>query len=587
MLRTQVQDWLARAVAAICRQEGAQAPPADGIRVENSRESAHGDFASNAALALADSLGLPPRRLAERLQAQLPPSDWLERVEIAGPGFLNFFLSARAYHAVVAEVLARGGSYGRARPEQERAVLVEFVSANPTGPLHVGHGRGAAYGDILANLLEAAGHRVSREYYVNDIGRQAEILGLSVWLRYLERSHRRPLPFPEGAYRGDYLGPIADKLADWRGAANGRLLPPADWQWPRENGQGQEDREALLDAWLHAARKALGRHFDAVARFGIREILNGIREDLQSFGVVINRWVRESGMARRGKVRECLRILERNGHTYREKKAVWFRSGKLGDEKDRVIVRANGKTTYFASDIAYHRDKYRRGFERMINIWGADHHGYVKRLTAAVAACGEDARLLEILLMQFVTLYRGKQKVPMSTRDGQYVTLRQLQEEVGRDAARFFYVMRKGEQHLDFDLALAKAQSNDNPVYYIQYAHARICSVMRKAAGEGGAAPARTREELQALTEPVERQLMARLEEWPALVQAAAQAREPHRIAFYLRDLANRFHVYYNHHPILASPPPTRDARLALACAVRTVLVNGLSLLGIEAPERM
>jgi arginyl-tRNA synthetase len=557
------------------------------VKIERARDKQHGDFATNVALTLAKVAGRKPRDLAERIIARLPETDRLERVEIAGPGFINFFLAESALAGVVTEVLASGASYGTSRIGGGRKVQVEFVSANPTGPLHVGHGRGAAYGAAVADLLQAVGYDVHREYYVNDAGRQMDILAASVWLRYLELCGEE-LVFPANAYQGDYVWDIAATLhrehADAYHVPANRLvvdLPP--------NASAGGDPEAYIDALIGRSRELLGENrYRFVFELALNTILEDIRGDLASFGVSYDEWFSERSLTNIGAVNRAIERLRTHDKLYQRDGALWFRSSEYGDEKDRVVVRENGQATYFASDIAYHMDKLERGFDRVIDIWGADHHGYVPRVRAALAALGDDPSRLDVLLVQFANLYRGGEKVQMSTRSGEFVTLRQLRKEVGRDAARFFYVMRRCEQHLDFDLDLAKSQSADNPVYYVQYAHARICSVFRQLRAKGlERDEARGRAHLGLLTESHEQALLATLSRYPEVVEVAALSHEPHQLAHYLRDLANDFHTYYNAHPFLVEDAALRDARLNLIAAARQVLANGLALLGVSAPEAM
>jgi arginyl-tRNA synthetase len=452
-------------------------------------------------------------------------------------------------------------------------VQVEFVSANPTGPLHVGHGRGAAYGASLANVLAAAGFDVSREYYVNDAGRQMDILALSTWLRYLE-AYGATVAFPANAYQGEYVRDMGRKLRDRHQARFKRDAPTV----------AAADEEAALDALIAAAKAALGADYEVVHGFALNEQLADCRDDLAGFGVAFDNWYSERSLYDSGRVEQAIKMLEDRGHVFTEGGAKWFRSSAFGDEKDRVVQRENGQHTYFASDIAYHLDKYQRGFDLVIDVWGADHHGYIPRVKGALTALGLNAEQLTIALVQFAVLYRGGQKVSMSTRAGEFVTLRELRREVGNDAARFFYVLRKGDQHLDFDLDLAKSQSNDNPVYYVQYAHARVCSLLEQWGGDaGGLAVADT----AALASEQELALLSRLLEYPEAVENAAHDLSPHVIAFYLRELAAGFHSYYNATRLLVENEQVKRARLALAAAVRQVLRNGLALLGVSAPDKM
>ncbi len=583
MLKDHLQQLLATALDGLA--ESPEAPPS--IHVERTRDRAHGDFASNLAMVLAKPLHRKPREIAELLVAALPASAQVARVEIAGPGFINFFLTPEALRGVVAEVLTQGAAYGRSRLGEGRRVQVEFVSANPTGPLHVGHGRGAAYGASVADLLEATGFAVHREYYVNDAGRQMEILAASVWLRYLELCGET-LPFPANGYKGDYIFDIGATLHREHGDRLRRAAAELLDGLPPDEPDGG-DKELYIDAVVARARALLGSEaWRTVFRAGLDAILGDIRSDLEAFGVTYDEWFSELSLTESGAVDRAIERLRAAGHLYEEGGALWFRSTDFGDEKDRVVVRDNGVKTYFASDIAYHMDKLERGFDRVIDVWGADHHGYVPRVKAALRALGDDPDRLDVLLVQFAVLWRGGEKVQMSTRSGEFVTLRELREEVGNDAARFFYVMRKCEQHLDFDLDLARSQSNENPVYYIQYAHARVCSVFRQLAEKGLAHDRNAGlAALDRLNEAHEEALLVLLSRYPEGVETAALAHEPHQLAHFLQELAAAFHTYYNAHVFLVDDGALRDARLVLIDAVRQVIANGLGLLGVRAPEAM
>ncbi len=555
--------------------------------VERARGAGHGDFATNAALVNAKAARMKPRELAERLVAALPDDRRIAKVEIAGPGFINFHLAPAAWRQVVPEILEKSHDYGRSDLGGGRRVQVEFVSANPTGPLHVGHGRGAAYGAVVADLLEAVGFDVHREYYVNDAGRQMDILAVSVWLRYLELAGEE-LAFPANGYQGDYVWDIAATLHREHGDDYRRPAAQVFEGIPADAPAGG-DKEKHIDALIARARELLGdNRYRYVFELALNTILDDIRDDLEKFGVVYDQWFSERTLVESGAVNRALERLRQGGWLYEKEGALWFRSTEFGDEKDRVVERENGQTTYFASDIAYHMDKLERGFDRIIDVWGADHHGYVPRVKAALKALGDDPDKLDVLLVQFAILWRGGEKVPMSTRSGEFVTLRQLRKEVGRDAARFFYVMRKCEQHMDFDLDLAKSQSSDNPVYYVQYAHARVCSVLRQAAEKGlRVEPSEGDANLERLVEPHELALLKTLSRYPEVVEAAALGEEPHLLTHYLRELANEFHTYYNAHPFLVEDEGLRDARIKLILAVREVVRNGLGLLGVSAPESM
>ena len=585
-MKHHIEQLVSQALARLVR-EGALAGADVDILIDRTRDRAHGDFACNNALTLAKAAKQNPRQLAEKIVAALPASELVDKVEIAGPGFINFFLTPTAYHEVIADILASAGQYGRSRLGAGRPVQVEFVSANPTGPLHVGHGRGAAYGATVANLLEAVGYTVHREYYVNDAGRQMNILAASVWLRYLEKCGER-FDFPSNGYKGDYVRDVADALHRIHGEALHHATAKVFEQIPADEPQGG-DKEKHIDALVDRTKQLLGEDaYRQVFQLGLNTVLADIREDLKEFAVEYDDWFCESSLTTAGAVDTALQRLTKNGYVYEKDGALWFRSSDFGDEKDRVVRRDNGQITYFASDIAYHMNKVERGYARVIDIWGADHHGYVPRVKAALQALGDDPDKLDVLLVQFAILYRGGRKVQMSTRSGEFVTLRELRQEVGNDAARFFYVMRKCEQHMDFDLDLAKSQSNDNPVYYIQYAHARVCSVLRQLDEKGmihnaeqGAA------HLHLLHEQHEQSLMVKLSRYPEIVEAAALSHEPHQIAHYLRELANEFHTYYNAHQFLVGDAGLRDARLNLILATRQVIRNGLALLGVSAPESM
>ncbi len=576
--------------SAVESLQGEGALPADlplKILVERTRDASHGDYACNIALMLAKPARSKPRDLASVIVAALPPSDQVAKVEIAGPGFINFTLTEAAAQAVVGAVLEAGEAYGRSAIGDDKPVQVEFVSANPTGPLHVGHGRGAAYGAVVADLLAAVGFKVHREYYVNDAGRQMDILAVSVWLRYLDLCGET-VTFPANGYRGDYVWDIAADLHREHGEAYHHAAGIVFSNLPADEPEGG-DKEQYIDALVQRAKELLGEAaYRQVFDAGLDSILDDICRDLEDFGVVYEEWFSERSLTESGAVARAIERLKDGGHLYEKDGAWWFRSTDFGDEKDRVVVRDNGQTTYFASDIAYHMQKLERGFERVIDVWGADHHGYVPRVKAALTALGDDADRLDVLLVQFAILYRGKEKVPMSTRAGEFVTLRELREEVGNDAARFFYVMRRCEQHMDFDLELAKSQSSDNPVYYIQYAHARVCSVLRQLAEKGLDHDERLGlASLSRLTEQHEQVLLTRLARYPEVLEAAALTHEPHQLAHFLRELANEFHTYYNAHQFLVDDAALRDARLCLIRAVRQVIANGLGLLGVSAPESM
>ena len=552
------------------------------IALERPKQESHGDFAANVAMQLARELKKNPREIAQQLVNELPPSAWVEKVDIAGAGFINFTLKAAAKTAVVQAVLAKAGEYGRSNAGGKQKVQVEFVSANPTGPLHVGHGRGAAYGASLSSLLAFVGWDVTREYYVNDAGRQMDILGLSTWLRYLGL-YDIDVPFPPNGYQGDYVRDMARQIKDAHG--NKYLRPAADILAGAPDVE--EDKEGHLDALIANAKNLLGPDWSYIHQHALSEQLADGKDDLEEFGVHFDVWFSEKSLFDTGLVARCVEKLEAAGHLYVQNGAKWFRSTAFGDEKDRVVQRENGLFTYFASDIAYHLNKFERGFDKVINIWGADHHGYIPRVTGAIKALDLDSDKLQVALVQFAVLYRNGQKASMSTRSGEFVTLRELRKEVGNDACRFFYALRKSDQHLDFDLDLAKSQTNENPVYYIQYAHARVCSVVKQWGDAGGNEAELAGADLGLLTHPRELAVAARLAAFPEVVANAAADLAPHQVAFYLKDLAADFHSYYNAERMLVDDAALARSRVALAAAVRQVIRNGMALLGVSCPASM
>ncbi len=586
-MKTLIEALLTRALAALPEDLVPAKARGLDVEVESTREAQHGDFASNLAMRLAKATRQNPRKLAEALVRSLPQDPAVAKVDIAGAGFINFFLAQGAYHAEIRKVLQEGRQYGRSLAGAGRSVQVEFVSANPTGPLHVGHGRHAAFGASVANLLEAVGYRVEREYYINDAGRQMEILAVSTWLRYLERCGER-FAFPANGYRGDYIGAIGEQLFAAEGVQLRHDSAEIFKNLPPDEPQGG-DKDAYIDALIARARFLIGdTAFRRVLDLALAGILGDIREDLREFGVTFDCWFSERSLSDSGSVDRAIEALKKAGHAYLKDGALWFKSTDYGDEKDRVMVRENGVKTYFASDIAYVFNKLERGFDHLLYIWGADHHGYITRLRAGLVALGGPAESFEVRLVQFVSLFRGGEKAQMSTRSGEFVTLRDLRKEVGNDAARLFYVMRSNDQHLDFDMELATARSNDNPVYYVQYAHARVASVMRQLE-ERGLAHDRDRgiEALSELVEPQELQLIKRVCAYPEIVRLCAAQRAPHTMVHYLRDLANDFHTNYSAHQFIVDDAALRDARLDLALAAQTVIRNGLELLGVSAPETM
>jgi arginyl-tRNA synthetase len=586
VLKQHLEELLLSAIAHGDDGSLTRAARAVPVLIERTRAAQHGDFATNVALRLAKTAGRKPRELAEQIAAALPPSGLVARTEVAGAGFINFFLSKQAYAEEIARIHREGERYGRGNLGRGERVLVEFVSANPTGPLHVGHGRQAAYGATLAALLDAAGFSVEREYYINDAGRQMDILAVSVWLRYLELASE-DVPFPSNGYRGDYVYAIAQRLLVDEGERLARPGAAVMQDLPADAPAG--DKEKHIDALIARARQLLGAEgFDDILKFSLAAMLRDIRADLAEFGVVFEHWTSERAFAQSGAIERALARLEREGQLYREEGAVWFRAERFGDEKNRVVVRENGQTTYFASDIAYHLQKRERGFQRLLDVLGADHHGYVARVRAGLAAMGEPPESLEATLVQFVNLYRGAEKIPMGKRAGQFVTLRELRAEVGNDACRLFFLMRSHDQPLDFDLELAKSKSNENPVYYIQYAHARIASVLAQLAARGlqfdrdaGLA------QIALLALPPEELVLQQVTRFPEIIESCAASRAPHGLVHYLRELANALHSYYNAEQFIVEEASLRNARLALVVAVQQVLRNGLALLGVAAPTSM
>ncbi|MGH8140200.1 MAG: arginine--tRNA ligase [Steroidobacteraceae bacterium] len=585
-MKPQLEQLLQAALRELAGGSIPDATDAASISVERTRDLQHGDFSTNAALRLAKAARRNPRELAQAIVAALPPNSLIARSEVAGAGFINFFLTPQAYSQELARIHELGDRYGRSNLGGGQRVMLEFVSANPTGPLHVGHGRQAAYGATLSNMLNAVGFSVSREYYINDAGRQMDILAASAWLRYLELNGEQ-LPFPANGYRGDYVRAIAEYLRLKTGDRLRRAAKDVLQDLPADAPAG--DKEAYIDALIGRTRDLIGDDgFRRVLELSLEQMLADIRADLEAFGVSFDRWYSERALGESGAIDRALERLEAQGRLYRKEGATWFRATDFGDEKDRVVVRENGARTYFASDIAYHLEKRERGFERLIDVLGADHHGYVARVRAGLVAMGEPGDCLEVNLVQFVNLLRGGEKIPMGKREAQFVTLRELRAEVGNDACRFFYLMRSHDQPLDFDLELAKARTNENPVYYIQYAHARVASVMKQLAARGfeldcaeGLASA------QMLAGEQEQAVLNSLARYPEVLALAATNRAPHAVVHYLRELANVFHTYYNAEQFIVSDARLRNARLALVLGVQQVIRNGLTLLGVSAPESM
>jgi len=583
-LKQTIQDLIAQALADLQQSDVLPTNLQTDIQVTSSKDRSQGDFASNIAMMLAKAAGKPPRELADLIVAQLDTHEAIEKVEVAGPGFINFFVPSVANHSVINDVLQQGETFGASDYGKGEKIQVEFVSANPTGPLHVGHGRGAASGATLANILRCVGYEVQTEYYVNDAGRQMDILGTSTWLRYLELCGVE-IDFPSNGYQGDYVWDIAATVHRQYGdrfqVSQQQLMKNVRADAPAG------DKEKHIDDLIVNARSLLGEDgYRIIFDQALETLVDVIRNDLHAFGVDFDDWFSERSLSENGHIESAIQRLTENGHTYNKDGAIWFRSTDFGDEKDRVVKRENGQTTYFASDIAYHMNKFDRGFDRVINIWGADHHGYITRVKASLTALGYDAERLEILLVQFANLFENGEKVSMSTRSGEFVTLKQLREDVGLDAARFFYVMRKPDQHMNFDLDLARDESADNPVYYLQYAHARICSVKRQCE-DRGLKLSLGKANLNRLDNSHEQHIIKQIGLYPERVLRAAMRREPHIVVNYLRDLANQFHSWYNAHQFIVDDVELRDARVALASAVGQVMSNGLGLLGVSAPAKM
>jgi arginyl-tRNA synthetase len=583
-LKQIIHDLIEQSLASLQQAEKLPIDLNANIQVTPSKDLSQGDFASNIAMMLAKQAGKPPRELADLIVGEISSHESIEKIEVAGPGFINFFVASDASHLVIQNILQQGEDYGRSNFGQGQKVQVEFVSANPTGPLHVGHGRGAAIGATIAAILRYVGFDVQCEYYVNDAGRQMDILGTSTWLRYLELCGVE-IAFPSNGYQGDYVWDIAATLHRQYGdrfqRSNEQVISNV-----RADAPGG-DKEKHIDDLISNARALLGEaDYRIVFDTALDTLVDVINKDLHAFGVDYDYWFSERSLADSGQIDNAIQRLNDNGHLYQKDGALWFRSTDFGDEKDRVVKRDNGHTTYFASDIAYHMDKFERGFEHVINIWGADHHGYIARVKASLTALGYDADRLEIQLVQFANLFENGSRLSMSTRSGEFVTLKQLREDVGQDAARFFYVMRKSDQHMDFDLDLARDKSSDNPVYYLQYAHARICSVLRQC-GEKGFKISLQTANLNRLDNAHELQLIKQISLYPERVQSAALRREPHLVVNYLRDLANQFHSWYNAFQFIVDDVELRDARMALATSVKQVLHNGLNLMGVSAPEKM
>ena len=553
------------------------------ISIQDNKEKQYGDLASNVALVLAKPLKRNPKEIAEEIKGKFITDKEIVKVDVAGPGFINFFLSKESHGAILRDISIQKDKFGKFESNNKK-VLIEYVSSNPTGPLHVGHGRGAVFGSVLSRLLKEAGFQVDEEYYVNDFGRQMNILSVSLWIRYAQIFDKN-IKMLNNGYQGDYLIAIAQNLKKLR---SDELFDDDD-EIKSLLEYENEDAEKHTDEVIDSIKSKLNDEFSYVRDFALREILELIKEDLLEFGVDHNKWFSESSLYESeshdlSKVDQSIDELSSKGFVYEKEGAIWFKSSELGDDKDRVLKRGNGEFTYFASDVAYHLDKYDRGYDRIINIWGSDHHGYLPRVKAAMEASEKNVEKLEVVFIQFANLIRAGKKVTMSTRSGEFITLKELIEEVTSEAARFFYINRKADQHLDFDLDLAKEQSKDNPLYYIQYAHARICSVLRKSKAQEEEL---TTSELGLLDSNKEIEIQKILKQYPPLIERAALASEPHLICYYLKDLASIFHSYYNTEKFIVEDQKLMNSRLFLLSGVKQVIYNGLTVLGINAPHEM
>lgn len=552
------------------------------ISIQDNKEKEHGDLATNIAMVLAKPLKKNPKEIAEEIKQNFVLDEKIIKIEVAGPGFLNFFLSQDSHGEILEQIQKENKDFGKSGSKQSK-VLIEYVSSNPTGPLHVGHGRGAVFGSVLSSLLEEAGFEVDQEYYVNDFGRQMNILATSAWIRYCQLFSSEIKMMQQG-YLGDYLLPVAKKLKDEKSDS---LFKIDESLIEKLNSEDQDDE--FTDQLVESLRVILKEEFQYIREFALSEILHLIKADLEQCGVHHNAWFSESSLygndgGTDSKVDGSIEELKSRGFIYEEGGAIWFKSSSLGDDKDRVLRRGNGEYTYFASDVAYHLDKYDRGYDRVINVWGSDHHGYLPRVRAAMDACDRDINKLEVIFIQFANLVKAGKKVSMSTRSGDFITLNELMNEVTTEAARFFYINRKADQHLEFDLDLAKEQSKDNPLYYIQYAHARICSVLRKAENEFEDFDS---VELTLLGSEKEIEILKLLRQYPQLIERAAKAGEPHLLCYFLRDLSGVFHSYYNSEKFLIEDKELMTSRLFLLKGVKQVIANGLRVLGIKAPEEM
>lgn len=554
-MKQRIKDLILKAVARASEKGLLFSSEISEVEINEPKIGAYGDFSTNICMIMASGQRMSPRKIAEIVIQNIDDTEcMIAKMEIAGPGFINFNINTRFWHTVLHKIHDRNDQYGASNIGRGEKVQVEFVSANPTGPLHVGHGRGAAVGDSVGNILSFCGYDVEKEYYINDSGRQINTLGLSVFLRYKELNGCGET-FPDDCYQGDYIRDFAKLIKDEKG-------------------------RSLLDLKKDES-------ISYCARFAAERVLEGIKNDLYSFGVKYDNWFSEQTLFDTGVVKKTLDDFKHRKIIYEKDKAFWFRTSDFDDEKDRVVIRNNGQTTYFASDIAYHQDKFNRGFKRIIDVWGADHHGYIPRIKASVQASGYNKNQFNVILVQLVNLLRKGEPAAMSTRAGEFITLKEVINEVGRDAARFIFLTRHYESPLDFDLELAKKKTNDNPVYYVQYVHARISSIFRKAREKGISSMSWNKEAAAMLKEPEEIRLIKNLARYPEIIILSAKYLEPHRITFYLMNLASSFHAYYNKHRVLTDDPLLAQGRLYLVMAVKKVIRNGLKLLGVSAPEKM
>lgn len=586
-MKSQIEALINTALSQLAAQGEIALPETTRWTVERTRDKAHGDFASNAAMVLAKPNGKNPRDLAQKIMALTTQSSLVSKVELAGPGFINFTLKEGAQFEVVKTILSAPESFGRCNIGQNEKILIEYVSANPTGPMHVGHGRGAAYGSALANMMRAAGYDIKTEYYINDAGRQADVLAVSVYLRYLE-ALGETIKIPSRAYPADYVKVCAQNVVAKYGTQFKKSYADVLAGLPADpDGDGDEIkmlRERHLDALIERVKSLLADQYATILRAALDEQLASIRATLEAFSVEFDSWFSEASLVVSGEVAKALNILAAKDRTYTKDGALWLKTSDMGDEKDRVLIKDDGAYTYLMPDIAYHLDKLDRGFDRLIDVWGADHHGYIARMRAAIETMSGKGDHFEVSLIQFVTLSSGR----MGKRSGNFVTLKDLIDETGADATRFFYLSRSQEQHLEFDIDLARSQTNDNPVYYVQMAHARICRVLETAKEKGFAYErAEGLKNLTQLGEEHETALASLLERYPEYIATCARNREPHLMTHYLRDVAAALHSYYNAHAFLVDDAAQRNARLALCEATRVVLKDGLRLLGIGAPESM